>query len=66
MNKHSIFTMLLMGLIAGSCNQPPVVSYRVVGPYAEKVDSVLKLMNTGREDRSDEPIYFRFASHRSK
>lgn len=44
MNKNSIFTMLLMGLIAGSCNQPPVVSYRVVGPYAEKVDSVLKLM----------------------
>lgn len=44
MNKNSIFTMLLMGLIAGSCNQPPVVSIRVAGPYAEKVDSVLKLM----------------------
>lgn len=44
MNKNSIFTMLLMGLIAGSCNQPPVVSNRVAGPYAEKVDSVLKLM----------------------
>lgn len=44
MNKNSIFTMLLMGLIAGSCNQPPVVSNRVAGSYAEKVDSVLKLM----------------------
>lgn len=37
--------MLLMGVIAGSCTQPSVgVNYEVISPYAEKVDSVLKLM----------------------
>lgn len=37
--------MLLLGLIVGSCSQSPVgVNSRIEGPYAEKVDSVLKLM----------------------
>ena len=32
-------------MIAGSCTQPSVgVNYEVISPYAEKVDSVLKLM----------------------
>lgn len=46
MIKNDIVTMLLMGLIAGSCNQPSVESSNKVPIpyYAEKVDSVLNLM----------------------
>lgn len=45
MIKNSFVTMLFMGMIAGSCNQPSIgVSTQIDGPYAEKVDSVLKLM----------------------
>lgn len=45
MIKRCFVPVLLLGLIVGSCGQPPIgVNYQVEGPYSEKVDSVLKLM----------------------
>lgn len=45
MIKRYFVPVLLLGLIVGSCGQPPIgVNFQVEGPYSEKVDSVLKLM----------------------